>query len=218
MRPVVRLSKLISRKGLYEFLRREFSAIKPNEQVLTIGAAGEVNDLLAGYAQEQNFSVTSFDIDQKYQPDLLGDICTFDFGDRKYDCVVLSEVLEHVHSPHLAIRNIHGLLKHGGRLVLTVPFIFPIHERPHDYFRYTRYGLEFLLSEFKDVNIRERNSWAEAINVLALRLVVDRNRASRLVAPLFVLGAFVKLPFVMLLGKLVQTDLMTTGYVVTASK
>jgi len=55
-------------------------------------------------------------------------------------------------------------------------------------------------------------------SVLALRLVLDKNRASRLVAPLFVLGAFVKLPFVLLLGKLVQTDFMTTGYVVTASK
>ncbi len=218
MRSVVRLSKKLSRKGLYEFLRGEFSAIAANEQVLTIGASGEVHELLAAYAKQQEFSVTSFDIDQKYQPDLLGDICTYDFGDRKYDVIVLSEVLEHVHSPHLAIRNIHGLLQPGGRLILTVPFIFPIHERPHDYFRYTRYGLEFLLSEFKDVQIRERNSWAEAINVLALRLVVDKNRASRLVAPLFVLGAFVKLPFVLLLGKLVQTDVMTTGYVVTASK
>jgi SAM-dependent methyltransferase len=209
---------LISRKGLYEFLGREFSAIKPGERVLTIGAAGDVHRLLAQHAEQQTFSVTSCDIDQKYQPDILGDICTFDFGEQTFDVIVLSEVLEHVHSPHLAIRNIHSLLRPDGRLILTVPFIFPIHERPHDYFRYTRYGLEFLLSEFKNVNIRERNSWAEAINALALRLVVDKNRASRLVAPLFVLGAFVKLPFVLLLGKLVQTDLMTTGYVVTASK
>jgi 2-polyprenyl-3-methyl-5-hydroxy-6-metoxy-1,4-benzoquinol methylase len=218
MRTVVRLSKLISRKGLYEFLAREFAAIKADERVLTIGAGGEVQELLAEYSKRQNFSVTSFDIDQRYEPDILGDVCTFDFGDRSYDVIVLSEVLEHVHSPHLAMQNIHHLLKNGGRLILTVPFIFPIHERPHDYFRYTRYGLEFLLSEFKEVEIRERNSWAEAINVLALRLVVDKNRASRVIAPLFVLAAFIKLPFVLLLGKLVQTDLMTTGYVVTASK
>jgi SAM-dependent methyltransferase len=218
MRSIVQLSKLISRKGLYEFLQHEFSSISANERVLTIGAGGEVNELLNNYSAQKNFSVTSFDIDPKYQPDMLGDICTFDFGDRTYDVIVLSEVLEHVHSPHLAIRNIHGVLKEGGRLILTAPFIFPIHERPHDYFRYTRYGLEFLLSEFRDVKIRERNSWAEAINVLAVRLVVDKRRASRLVAPFFVLAAFVKLPFVMLLGKLVQTDLMTTGYVVTASK
>jgi SAM-dependent methyltransferase len=218
MRSIVRLSKLLSRKGLYEFLAREFSGIKPAERVLTIGAGGEVDELLKQYSQQQNFSVTSFDIDQKQQPDILGDICSFDFGERSFDVIVLSEVLEHVHSPHLAIQNIHRLLSAEGRLILTVPFILPIHERPHDYFRYTRYGLEFLLREFKEVRIRERNSWAEAVNVLSVRLVVDKNRASQIIGPLLVLAAFVKLPFVLLLGKLVQTDLMTTGYVVTASK
>jgi SAM-dependent methyltransferase len=218
MRSIVRLSKRLSRKGLYEFLAREFSSIKAGEKVLTVGAGGEVGELLAEYSRRQKFAVTSFDIDEKYEPDILGDICSFDFGDRSYDVIVFSEVLEHVHFPHLAIENIHRLLSDQGRLILTVPFIFPIHERPRDYFRYTRYGLEFLLRDFKDVRIRERNSWAEAINALSVRLVVDKNRASQIIAPLFVLAAFVKLPFVLLLGKLVQTDLMTTGYVVTASK
>ena len=218
MRSIVRLSKLISRKGLYEFLGREFAHIKSGESVLTIGAGGEVGDLLDDYARRQEFTVTSFDIDEKYRPDILGDICAHDFGETSFDVIVLSEVLEHVPAPHLAIENIHRILKIDGRLILTVPFIFPIHERPHDYFRYTRYGLEFLLREFRDVRISERNSWAEAVNVLAPRLVLDKGRASRLVAPLFVLTAFLKLPLVLLLGKLVRTDAMTTGYVVTASK
>jgi|ERR1041384_165087 SAM-dependent methyltransferase len=218
MSSVVRLSKLISRKGLYEFLGREFANIKAGADVLTVGAGGEVGALLAEYARRNGFAVTSFDIDERYAPDIRGDICTHDFGGRSFDVIVLSEVLEHVPAPHLAISNIHRVLRAGGRLILTVPFLFPIHERPHDYYRYTRYGLEYLLREFSDVRIGERNSWAEAINVLALRLVVDKNRGARLVAPLFVCAAFVKLPFVLLLGKLVRTDLMTTGYVVTASK
>jgi SAM-dependent methyltransferase len=218
MRSVVRLSKLISRKGLYEFLEREFGRINPGASVLTIGAGGEVSDLLRDHARRQNFTVVSFDIDEKYRPDITGDICAHEFGETSFDVIVLSEVLEHVHSPHLAIKNIHKVLRKDGRLILTVPFIFPIHERPHDYFRYTRYGLEFLLREFKDVHISERNSWAEAVNALAPRLVVDKSKASRRVAPLFVFAAFLKLPLVLLLGKLVRTDAMTTGYVVTASK
>jgi SAM-dependent methyltransferase len=203
---------------LYEFLAREFSNIKAGEKVLTVGAGGQVGELLAEFSRRHKFTVTSFDIDEKYAPDILGDICSFDFGDSSYDVIVFSEVLEHVHFPHLAIENIHGVLSEHGRLILTVPFIFPIHERPRDYFRYTRYGLEFLLRDFKDVHIRERNSWAEAVNALPVRLAVDKNRASQIFAPLFVLAAFVKLPFVLLLGKLIHTDLMTTGYVVTASK
>jgi SAM-dependent methyltransferase len=218
MRSVVRLSKVLSRKGLYQFLAREFANIRPNEEVLTIGAGGEVGKLLDEHSRQRNFSVTSFDVDAKYQPDIVGDICTFDFNGRAFDVIVVSEVLEHVHSPHLAIENMHRLLKNGGRLILTVPFMLPIHEGPNDYFRYTRHGLEFLLREFKDVRISERNSWAEAANALNVRLAVDKNRTSRLVAPLFLAAAFVKLPFALLLGKLVRTDFMTTGYVVTASK
>jgi SAM-dependent methyltransferase len=218
MRSVVRLSKLLSRKGLYEFLGHEFSNIQADRKVLSIGAGGEVGELLQQHSQRQRFTVTSFDIDEKYHPDIVGDICTFNFGQGLFDVIVLSEVLEHVHSPHLAIKNIYSVLEPGGRLILTVPFIFPIHERPRDYFRYTRYGLELLLKEFNEVRICERNSWAEAVNVLGARLVVDRNRTSRLVAPLFVLAAFLKLPLVWLLGRLVQSDFMTTGYVVTASK
>lgn len=218
MRGVVRLSKLISRKGLYEFLGREFAGIGAGREVLTVGAGGEVGALLSEHARRNAFSVTSFDIDERYAPDILGDICAHDFGARTFDVIVLSEVLEHVPSPHLAIANIRAALREGGRLILTVPFLFPIHERPHDYYRYTRYGLEYLLREFREVSIGERNSWAEAINALAPRMVVDKNRRARLIAPLFVFAAFAKLPFVLLLGKLVRTDLMTTGYVVTASK
>jgi SAM-dependent methyltransferase len=218
MRGVVKLSKLISRKGLYEFLGREFANIPAGREVLTVGAGGEVGALLSEHARRNGFGVTSFDIDSRYAPDILGDICAHDFEGRTFDVIVLSEVLEHVHSPHLAIANIRAALSEGGRLILTVPFLFPIHERPHDYYRYTRYGLEYLLREFSEVSIGERNTWAEAINALAPRMVVDKNRGARTLAPLFVLAAFVKLPFVLLLGRLVRTDLMTTGYVVTASK
>ncbi|HEV7889394.1 MAG TPA: class I SAM-dependent methyltransferase, partial [Pyrinomonadaceae bacterium] len=205
MRGVVRLSKLISRKGLYEFLGREFARVGAGLEVLTVGAGGEVGALLEDRARRNGFRITSFDIDEKYAPDILGDICAHDFEGRAFDVIVLSEVLEHVHSPHLAIANIRAALRDGGRLILTVPFLFPIHERPHDYYRYTRYGLEFLLKDFREVSIGERNSWAEAINALAPRMVVDKNRRARMVAPLFVLAAFAKLPFVLLLGRLVRT-------------
>ena len=47
-----------------------------------------------------------------------------------YDVVVIAEVLEHLHSPHLAVENLRNTLRPNGRLVLTVPFIFPIPEAP----------------------------------------------------------------------------------------
>lgn len=217
-RLLVRLSKVLSRKGLYPFLEAEFSSIPPGSRVLTVGAGGGVNELLYRYARDREFHVTSFDVDESRGPDVVGDVCTYEFQDAEFDVVVICEVLEHLHSPHLAVARLYSALGRGGRLILTVPFLLPIHERPHDYFRYTRYGLQFLLRDYDELQIRERNSWAEAVNVIAARLAVDERARSRLVAPLFVALAFINLPFVWMIGRLVPTDFATTGYLVSARK
>lgn len=212
----IHLSKLLSRKGLYPFLRKEFQEIGPSKTVLTIGSGGEIHELLQSYSYKNNFKVISFDISEERNPDLLGDICTYDFKGKKFDIIVIAEVLEHLHSPHLAIDNIQSILLENGKLILTVPFIFPIHEQPFDYYRYTKYGLEFLLQKFSNVSISERNSWIEAINVLLVRLIMDKQLISRLLAPIFIIIAFLNLPIVWLISKLIKTDFITTGYLVTA--
>ena len=217
-RRLVRASKVLSRKGLYPFLETSFAAIQPGSRVLTVGAGGEVNRRLYRHARERGYEVLSFDIDPQRGPDLVGDICEYDFGGATFDVVVISEVLEHLHSPHRAVERIQAALRPGGQLLLTAPFLLPIHERPHDYYRYTRYGLEFLLRDFTDVVIRERNSWADAVNVIGPRLAVDERTSSRLAAPLFVLLGFASLPLVWLAGRLIPTDFATTGYVVSARR
>ena len=126
--------------------------------------------------------------------------------------------MEHLHSPNLAISNIKSLLNHGGKIILSVPFIFPIHERPYDYYRFTKYGFEFLFKGFTNLEIKERNGWLEAINVLFVRLVMDHNLISRFFAPFFIILAYINLPFIWILSKVIRTDFITTGYLVTASK
>ena len=212
-------SKTLSRKGLYEFLAKEFTKIPRGANVLTIGSGGEVNKLLDRFVREQGFNVLSFDIDRKRDPAVVGDICDFDFGDQQFDAVIISEVLEHIHSPHLAINNIYSILKPSGTLILTTPFLLPLHDRPYDYYRYTRYGLEFLLRDFRDIQISERNSYFEAIDTLWVRLWQTNLHSARLASYLIIPFIFyLKRPFTSLLGKLVDTDAMTTGYTVTAVK
>jgi SAM-dependent methyltransferase len=216
---LIEMSKVLSRKGLYEFLAREYAAIPTGADVLSIGAGGEIDELLQKFAKQTGFRVVSFDIDESRGPDIIGDICTYNFNTRQFDVVVMSEVLEHVHSPHLGLTNIHAILKQGGTLILSTPFILPLHDRPHDYFRFTRYGLEFLLKDFRTVQIEERNSYFEAIDVLWVRLVQTKLRPARLVSYVIIpLVFYLKRPLTAFLGKLVRTDAMTTGYVVTAVK
>jgi SAM-dependent methyltransferase len=63
------------------------------------------------------------------------------------DAMLCSEVLEHVPHPAKAIGEFARILRPGGALLLTVPFLARLHEEPHDYFRYTRHGLRTLLDE-----------------------------------------------------------------------
>ena len=213
----ISISKIFSRKDLMPFLKKEFKNIAQSSNVLNIGSGGTINKLLRKYSLENQFKITNFDIDEKTKPDIKGDICLYKFSKNKiYDAIVIAEVLEHLHSPHLAIENIKKILKPKGKLILTTPFILPIHERPYDYYRYTKYGLKYLLRDFSNISIRERNSWTETILVLWMRVIMDKKTTSRLVAPLFILIGLTLFPLYYLIGKIIRTDFITTGYTVSA--
>ncbi len=80
--------------------------------------------------------------DQTYQ----GDVQSMpSVESARYDTVICSEVLEHLPRPADALREIHRVLKPGGRIILSVPYLSRLHEEPHDYYRYTRHGLGHLL-------------------------------------------------------------------------
>jgi SAM-dependent methyltransferase len=69
------------------------------------------------------------------------------FATASFDTVLSTQVLEHVARPLDLLREAHRVLKPGGHLVVTAPQTNPLHEEPHDYFRYTCYGLRFLSEE-----------------------------------------------------------------------
>jgi SAM-dependent methyltransferase len=87
--------------------------------------------------------------------DAIADLCALPFRDRSFAAAINVVTLEHIHDPGQAIREISRTLKPGGRLLLAVPQDWEVHQAPHDYFRYTRYGIAHLLEEagFEPVRI-----------------------------------------------------------------
>ena len=74
-----------------------------------------------------------------------GDI--FPFDNISFDSVICNQVLEHVFNPDEFLGEIVRVLKPGGKLLLTVPFVWDEHEQPHDYARYSSFGLHRLLEK-----------------------------------------------------------------------
>lgn len=67
------------------------------------------------------------------------------FASKVFDGIVCTQVLEHLPEPEQALKELYRVARPGCRLILTAPLGFGEHQAPHDYFRFTRYGLTHLL-------------------------------------------------------------------------
>jgi SAM-dependent methyltransferase len=79
--------------------------------------------------------------------DVLGDIGALPFRGGVFDAVVNIQVLEHLREPGAGIAEMARVLKPGGLLILTTVQCWEIHQHPNDFFRFTRYGLEYLFEK-----------------------------------------------------------------------
>jgi SAM-dependent methyltransferase len=79
--------------------------------------------------------------------DAIADLTALPFGDAVFDAAVHIVTIEHLSEPALALAEIARVLKPGGRLLIAAPHEWEVHQAPHDYFRYTRYGLVYLLKK-----------------------------------------------------------------------
>jgi SAM-dependent methyltransferase len=95
--------------------------------------------------------------------DMLADVYRLPFRAAAFDVVLCTEVLEHLHTPALALREMYRVLKPGGELLLTTPFAYPIHYAPTDYYRYTRFGLMHLLGDWQIESLTEATTDGAAL-------------------------------------------------------
>lgn len=118
----------------------------------------------------QNSSVTNYvglDIenaliyDDNVKPDFTWDGKSMPFEDESFDCAFGTEVLEHCPEPEIVLGETCRVLKAGGLFFFTVPFLWPLHEVPHDEYRYTPWSLERHLknSGFREIEIHPLGGW-----------------------------------------------------------
>ena len=97
--------------------------------------------------------------------DVYADLRRLPIADESFDVVLCTQVLEHVPEPERVISEAHRILRKGGMAVLTVPFMAAEHEEPHDYLRFTSFGITELLerSGFEAVRVKKQFGFWSAI-------------------------------------------------------
>ena len=86
-------------------------------------------------------------IHSKENVDLLGTAYNIPALDSSFDSALCTAVLEHLEEPEHALRECYRLLKSGGTAIYSVPFIWHLHEEPRDFYRFSKYGLEYLFTK-----------------------------------------------------------------------
>lgn len=73
--------------------------------------------------------------------DVFATLDSLPFGDEEFDTILCTNVIEHVENVEEAFMEMGRVLKKGGKMILSAPYLYPVHEAPYDFQRFTCYGL-----------------------------------------------------------------------------
>ncbi|WP_366184809.1 class I SAM-dependent methyltransferase [Flavobacterium ovatum] len=99
--------------------------------------------------------------DETVKPDFVWNGNTMPFDKAIFECAFGTEVLEHCPEPEIVLKEVYRILKKDGVFFFTVPFLWNLHEVPHDEYRYTPFSLERHLrnSGFSEIEIKATGGW-----------------------------------------------------------
>ena len=226
--PAYRLPKLLRRHILHfeveieEAVDRFASDLPDRARVLDAGA-GEGQ--YAHYFKRQQYcgiDLAVGDAEWDYSSlDAIADLTALPFRPGAFRAAVNIVTLEHVREPARALGEIGRVLEPGGRLLVAAPHEWEVHQAAHDYFRYTRYGLQYLLEQagFEAIEIRAAGGY---FRLVARRLLNGLQFFTGGVRWLgFLPAAILLVPPALILPFLDALDRernFTAGYICTARK
>lgn len=150
----------LARAGLLGGLKDFFPELKG--EVLDVGCGTKPYRHLIPATRYVGLDVDTPEARRRGGADVFYDGKVFPFSDGGFDAVLCSQVFEHVFTPQKFLAEIHRVLRPGGRLLLSVPFVWDEHEQPADFGRYSSFGLRAVLIEAGFEIVEARKSLPDA--------------------------------------------------------
>ena len=215
------LQKMLFRPGIWGFLLNPFylarRALYRVMEELAPELDGAILDVGCGtkpyqhlYTRQQSYlglEVGSPQANHYSAADVYYSGGSLPFADCQFDSVVSNQVLEHVFTPEIFLAEIRRVLKPGGKFLVTVPFVWDEHEQPHDFARYSSFGLKALLERNGFTLLTARKLNADAAIFLQLAAAYWHKVTLRLPGPLRVLVLQTLVPVLNGLGLLARAVL-----------
>ena len=183
-------------------LRREVSALAGSlsGDVLDVGCGRKPYRDLVPAARYVGIDVDSPATRALAAADIFYDGKSFPLAAATFDGVICSQVFEHIFTPEAFLGEVRRVLRPGGCLLLTVPFVLDEHEQPNDFARYSSFGLRALLERAGFEVVAQRKSMADSrtlfqlANAFLYKITLTRSHALNcftqlvLIAPVSLVG------------------------------
>jgi SAM-dependent methyltransferase len=149
--------------------------------------------------------------------DVMGNLMALPFDDRTFPAVFNIVTIEHVSEPARMLCELSRVLTPGGTLFLVAPFQWEEHQQPHDYFRFTRFGLQHLLegAGFTEIRIQPVGGFFRMMSRRLLNALQFFPGLWMILGALFFAPPALVLP---LLDPLDTSENFTLGYICSARK
>lgn len=163
-----------------------------------------------------NTDVTYVNIEKKDEPDILADAENIPVNDNSYDVAIMGELLEHVPDPIAVLREAYRILKRGGVILATTPFMYPIHADPYDFGRYTESFWRKAAEDigFSEIQIEKQGGMFAVMALMVQHFFQSKNISWRPIQ-------FPLIHFLMWLDKKTRSKLLlawTSGYGIVMTK
>jgi SAM-dependent methyltransferase len=163
------------------------------------------------------------------RPQIFGDAQALPIRNDSIDTIVLTDVLEHLPKPTQALDEVVRALRPGGKILISVPFLYPLHNVPYDFQRWTTYGLGQMVKSLNVKIVEHKHSGQPvetavaltniALSKLALDMLTRRNPIGFIVLVL----ALIAIPVLNLIAWTItalsrKDDLMPFHYLLVLEK